>query len=639
MARDFISRWRRLARPIADALHTWRCRRSWRRGEAAGQWTYVASDPPSQADPPRHDVLLCCPQPAANGQGLDAWARRQTLSDVVVQAPDSPTPDTFAFFAPGPTLPRLDPSHLEAASLILAAEDIDAVVLWTDAEPQHYERFLKAGEDGDELSPQARRVAVYRSSAYAHDAATDRVVPRQPRRLVKWLPPDDGSAERFDGRSNGGARQRGPYRSAIDLPGLLRIAIRSPRVRRLTTRPGQRSTLLVVAPFLARGGAEQTLFATLEHLRQRFDFIFVTLAPHRPELGDRRQDFRQLSPRLLSLGDWVHPAAMPGMLAQIIATSGARLLYNANGTTLFYEFAPRLKARFPDLRILDHLYDHRVGYIDRYDRSLLAAVDCCVAENHPIQEELVNRGWPRHRAPVIWPCGRPADAFPSDVEATRRRLRRQLELKDDAVVVLAAMRMHSQKRPLDLVELARRCADLQDLCLLMVGGGDLETAVDAAIAEVPDAPIRRLPFRPDIPDLICAADLGCLVSDYEGLPVFLLECLQMGRPFLGTDVGELGRVLRDSGAGCVVDQPGDLDALETALRRLMDPDLRQQLAARARAAAPHFSVAACAERYALAFIGKPLPSLEGLLTDGLPPSTEDGPTDRRDLATAAEPPR
>ncbi len=85
----------------------------------------------------------------------------------------------------------------------------------------------------------------------------------------------------------------------------------------------------------------------------------------------------------------------------------------------------------------------------------------------------------------------------------------------------------------------------------------------------------------------------------------MLECLQLGRPFLGTRVGDLGTVLDETGAGLVVDRPGDLDALEAAIRALADETRRSELAARARAAAPRFSVAVCADAYARVFLGGP----------------------------------
>ena len=169
----------------------------------------------------------------------------------------------------------------------------------------------------------------------------------------------------------------------------------------------------------------------------------------------------------------------------MVDSLGAEVLYNANSTTLFYDFAPRSAGRRPSLRIVDHLYDHRVGYIERYYPDLLGHIDVCVAENHRIGEVLTGeRGWPADRVPVIWPCGRPPSSFPPAAERgrVRRDIRREIGIGPDDVVFLTAARMHPQKRPLDLVTLAERVRDLEQVQFLVVGGGDLEDDVDAAIA-------------------------------------------------------------------------------------------------------------------------------------------------------------
>jgi len=53
----------------------------------------------------------------------------------------------------------------------------------------------------------------------------------------------------------------------------------------------------------------------------------------------------------------------------------------------------------------------------------------------------------------------------------------------------------------------------------------------------------------------------------------------------------------------VVDRPGDLDALETAVRRLAEFDFRTPLAEKALLAASRFSVDSCAEAYESVLLG------------------------------------
>jgi glycosyltransferase involved in cell wall biosynthesis len=586
-----------------------RYRRALARGEPSGELTWVFD--PSPPPPPLVEVRV----PAAfDREAARAWKARQTLPELCVvgvaadgseqwrlhpERVDRHAPAAW-FAAPG-GLPTLLPVHLESCLLVAAAEVVDAVVL--------LERTgVRPGSDPVSAAAAAssplRQHALYSSASWRWDPAADRVSPSRDSLLVK-LVETGGVGTLVRERSTYGRHRRGPYLSSAALGPILRVGVRDAAALARTPDRRERPLVLVTAPFLARGGAEHTLFETIRELDDRFDFAIATLAPHRPELDDRREDFRALTERLFSLGDLVHPAAMYGMLVALIDSLGADVLYNANSTTLFYEFAPRLKRDRPELRIVDHLYDHRVGYIDRYRPELLEAIDACVAENHRIAEVLtVERGWPAERVPVIWPCGRPAAAYPTAAtrQEVRRTIRTELGLGDDDVVFLTAARMHPQKRPLDLVALAERVRDLERVRFLVVGGGELEDEVDRAIADS-GARIRRLPFRTDIPDLIVASDVGCLVSDFEGLPVFLLECLQVGRPFLGTDVGDMGELLRGTGAGIVVGSPGDLSALEDAVRRLAHGGERARLATLAVSAGARFDPSICAAAYGDAFEG------------------------------------
>ena len=600
----------RVVRAARDAAGARRYRRALARGEPAGELGFVFD--PSPPPPPLVELRL--PATADRSAAL-AWRARQTLPElrIVGVGPDGRerwriAPEliddavTAGWFAAPGGLPDVLPDHLESCLLMAAAEAVDAVVLDDAAGPP---LDLAAMTAPEAAQPPLRALAVYSAAAWRWDPATDRVAPARDRLLVKLVGRHGIGA--LDGPpSPATATRRGPFLASAPLGPSLYVGVRDAAELGRTSRAPERPTVLVTVPFLARGGAEHTLFETMRELAGRFDFAVATLAPHRPELGDRRADFRALTERIYCLGDLVHPSAMFGMLVALIDSLGAEILYNANSTTLFYEFAPRLKRERPAVRIVDHLYDHEVGYIDRYTPELLGAVDACVAENHRIAEVLTSRrGWPAARVPVIWPCGRPAAAFPAGAAAdeARRRLRGELAIGADDVVFLTAARMHPQKRPLDLVSLARRVRDLERVRFLIVGGGGLEAEVDRAIAGG-GARTRRLPFRDDIPELIAASDAGCLVSDFEGLPVFLLECLQAGRPFLGTDVGDMGELLRSTGAGLVVATPGDLDALEAAVRRLADDGERARLAALAAAAGARFDPAACAAAFSDVFLGR-----------------------------------
>lgn len=516
---------------------------------------------------------------------LSAWAAGQTLAEVRVEtgppgAAEIPAP----WFLALDRIPTSPAALLEAAWLVAACEEVGRVTLASET------AFGISGSDA---------VTLCRTADWEWDAALRRPRARSARWLAKTLSPNTVET---------GTVRCAEYIAPAPGPRKWRVGLREPAARRpMEAVGGTPPRVLVTAPFLARGGAEQTLLETTRYLAATgaFEFAFATLAPHRPELGDRRREFLEVSDRLYSLGDLLHPAAMYGALLSLVDALGVDLLYNANGSTLFYEYAQRLRQDRPRIAIVDHLYDHRVGYIEWYAPERVAPIDLCIAENHPIAAEVSRRvGWAAARVPVVWPCGRPAAEgvqAPPSTEA-RLALRREAGAEERDLLVLTAARVHEQKRPLDWVALAQRLRDTR-LRFVWVGGGPLEGELDRAIGRARSARLARLPFREDVPQLLAASDLACLVSEFEGLPVFLLEALQAGRPFFATDVGDVRRVLESTGAGVVAGAPGDLDALERVARSLLDDELRTRCGRRAAAAAPEFGVPAVSERYRRAFLG------------------------------------
>jgi len=105
-------------------------------------------------------------------------------------------------------------------------------------------------------------------------------------------------------------------------------------------------------------------------------------------------------------------------------------------------------------------------------------------------------------------------------------------------------------------------------------------------------------FRGPLPrervlELMESADLFCLPSLREGMPVTVLEALAAGTPVVGSDVGGMKEVIRHPDLGLLV-PPGDEEALGRALmealRRPWDRDL-------IRAEARRYSWDRIAERY------------------------------------------
>jgi glycosyltransferase involved in cell wall biosynthesis len=135
--------------------------------------------------------------------------------------------------------------------------------------------------------------------------------------------------------------------------------------------------------------------------------------------------------------------------------------------------------------------------------------------------------------------------------------RRELELPEDAVVVIAVGRDDPMKNWPGMLAAADAVAD-KNVWLLAVGNGT---------ERLPPGPRRRLlGCRGDMPALYTAADIFMLASHFgEGTSVALSEAMACGLPVIVTAVGDNGAVARDAG---LVVRPRDAAALERALTTL-----------------------------------------------------------------------
>lgn len=350
-----------------------------------------------------------------------------------------------------------------------------------------------------------------------------------------------------------------------------------PRADRLLAlepeQPGP-PTVLFLLPFLAIGGAERLLFdlvASLGGLR----VLIVTLEPHQASLGDTVGRARELKAGIYTLGDWLPREAHLGVILHLLRVYRVETLVSWNGTIFFYDTVAAIRREFPELRILAQLFHHEGGFFSRTGAEARAAIDGHLAVNRAIAAALEGELGILPEKIHLLHHGVAVPDEPSAAEkaSRRRQLRRDLGLPEEGLVVGSFLRLHPQKRPQDIVALARRCEG-RGIHFLLVGGGPLEEQIAAELAARPLSNLVRQPLHADARAFYDAIDLCLLTSAYEGLPVFLLDGLARGIPAVATAVGEVPELLAEGGGTAVA--IGDLDALEAAILSRLDPQLRAE---------------------------------------------------------------
>ena len=192
-----------------------------------------------------------------------------------------------------------------------------------------------------------------------------------------------------------------------------------------------------------------------------------------------------------------------------------------------------------------------------------------------------------HRQAIPVLNGRDPAVFRPD-PAARAAVRAEMGVGPGACVVIGVSRMVRHK---GWPELLRAMESVPDATLWVVGerlpsdhGADLEPAFARAEATLGPR-LRRLGYREDVPRLLAAADVFCLPSHFEGLPMSVIEAMLTGLPVVATDIRGPREQVVHGETGLLV-PPMQAAPLADALARLVaDPGLRARMGAAGRARA------------------------------------------------------
>ncbi|GAA4578569.1 glycosyltransferase family 4 protein [Micromonospora coerulea] len=170
--------------------------------------------------------------------------------------------------------------------------------------------------------------------------------------------------------------------------------------------------------------------------------------------------------------------------------------------------------------------------------------------------------------------------------APRRRraaVRAEFGVAPDRPLILSVGRLHPQKRYDVLVDAAARWRTRNPAPAVVIAGSGPAYLQLAARISTARAPVTLLGHRTDVADLLAGADLAVVTSDWEARQLFAQEALRAGVPLVATAVGGLPELVGDA---AVLVPPGDVDAVDAAVRELLDDaagraDLARRGAARA----------------------------------------------------------
>ena len=364
-----------------------------------------------------------------------------------------------------------------------------------------------------------------------------------------------------------------------------------PRDAMRVTSPVVATRVLWVIKGLGPGGAERLLVAAAHaHDRERFTIECAFVVPWKDHLAaaleaagvrtrcvsERRTDRRwplRLA-RLVRSGEWdvvhVH-SPLPGAVARI----AAQTMRSATRPRVVSTEHNRWETHRLPTRLLNR-------WTSRWD-----SVDYAVTDE--VRSSM--RGAAGRRVTTLRHGIEVAGA--AALRADRDVVRADLGLAPDELVVVTAANFRPQKDYPGLLRAARLLADREvPVRIVAIGQGPQEGGIRALRAELGlESRVILTGFRDDAVRVMAACDVFTLASQWEGLPVALMEALAVGLPVVATAVGGVAEQMHDEVDALLV-PPNDPEALAAAIERVVvDPLLRARLAAAAAARAPEFDIA------------------------------------------------
>ncbi len=376
---------------------------------------------------------------------------------------------------------------------------------------------------------------------------------------------------------------------------------------RFFLRPGNdvRKRVIVLSGFFAVGGVERNTIEIMRHLKDSFSFLVVTFEPHTEHVGSLHHQLDEIGVPCIDLAHLMDRATFFEALAEITNQFRPKIVWIINGSTWLAENAGTLRFLFSGIPIFDQqVYDNEVGWIAEFTRPGILASDFFIAVNRKIAERFaLSFKIPQNLIFQIYPAL--AAEKISQIEGKRIRrnfLEKHYGLDVGKTNIGFIGRLVEQKRPDRFVEIAHLMEDRKDIQFILIGKGEQKKDVIRRVQEYMLENFRIIDFYEDVSDIGAILDGLVVCSEYEGLPIAVLECMAMKVPVLATDVGDIDYVFKMYGGGRIIEHWGAA-AVNELLRRWLEERniLRAQLEVNAPKLIKDFSANEIAGTYRYIF--------------------------------------
>lgn len=319
------------------------------------------------------------------------------------------------------------------------------------------------------------------------------------------------------------------------------------------TKDKTKIEVLMLLPWLEMGGADLFNLEMVKRINK--DLYHVGIMTTLPCENPLRQRFKEYAEDLFELPNFLDSSDYAEFISYYIISRQVDIVFISDSYFGYY-LIPWLKKEFPRLKIVDcfHIeewYWKNGGYA-RCSKVFENFTDKTYVSTEHLKEVLVQK-FKRNpdKIDVVY-TGVDEKRFDAKT-VSFGTIRQQANIPMDAKVVLFVCRIHPQKRPYLMIEIAKRLIDQdENIYFLVVGEGpDLKGIKDKAKQYRLQNRMAFFNNQEDLRPFYKDSNLMLLCSIKEGISITTLEACSMGVPIVSSDVGGQGEVV-DGEVGAIL---------------------------------------------------------------------------------------
>ena len=289
--------------------------------------------------------------------------------------------------------------------------------------------------------------------------------------------------------------------------------------------------ILFLLPWMVTGGADRVNLDLVEGLVARGHDITICatlVADHQWE-----DQFSRFTPDIFVLPNILRPADYPRFLAYLIASRQIDTVV-VTGSTLGYHMLPYLRAVSPGVAFVDMCHVEEPHWLNgghpRFGVGYQEALDLNIVTTRHLAQWMQASGADATRIRVMYTGIRSVQT--AHRAELRAQIRRELGIAEAMPIIVFAGRICAQKRPAVLAEILKQARD-QGLVFqaLIIGNGELKLTFEGLLKQ--HSLLAHVTMLGSVShhrwlNILVAADIFLMPSQYEGISIALLEAMAAG---------------------------------------------------------------------------------------------------------------